>query len=71
MRLDSLFDESHPGWFTPELARKDVRLAVGLAEKTEVGVRIGPATAALLSTVIETGHPWPDFSAVIEALTRR
>ena len=71
MRLESLFDEAHPGWFTPELARKDVRLAVGLAEKTEVGVRIGPATAALLSTVIETGHPWPDFSAVIEALTRR
>ena len=71
MRLDSLFDESHPGWFTPELARKDVRLAVGLAENTEVGVRIGPATDALLSTVIETGHPWPDFSAVIEALSRR
>src|ERR1017187_1061913 len=71
MRLDSLFDESHPGWFTPELARKDVRLAVGLAEKTEVGVRIGPATAALLSTVIETGYSWPDFSDVIEALPRR
>jgi hypothetical protein len=48
-----------------------VRLAVGLAEKAEVGVRIGPATAALLSAVIETGYSWPDFSAVIEALTQR
>src|SRR5580658_8846251 len=68
IRLDSLFDASHPGWFTPALARKDVRLAVGLAEDAEVGVRIGPATDALLSAVIDAGRPWPDFSAVIEAL---
>jgi 3-hydroxyisobutyrate dehydrogenase-like beta-hydroxyacid dehydrogenase len=71
VRLDSLFDEQHPGWFAPDLARKDVRLAVGLAESADVGVRIGPATAALLSTVIESGQVWPDFSAVIEALNRR
>jgi 3-hydroxyisobutyrate dehydrogenase-like beta-hydroxyacid dehydrogenase len=68
IRLESLFDEAHPGWFTPALARKDVRLAVGLADQAEIGVRIGPATDILLSAVIDTGHPWPDFSAVIEAL---
>ncbi len=68
VRLESLFDEAHPGWFTPELARKDVRLAVGLADQAGIGVRIGPATDALLSAVIDTGGPWPDFSAVIEAL---
>jgi 3-hydroxyisobutyrate dehydrogenase-like beta-hydroxyacid dehydrogenase len=67
VRLESLFDEAHPGWFTPALARKDVRLAVGLADQPEIGVRIGPATETLLSAVIDTGHPWPDFSAVIEA----
>jgi 3-hydroxyisobutyrate dehydrogenase-like beta-hydroxyacid dehydrogenase len=67
-RLESLFDATHPGWFTPALARKDVRLAVGLAEQAEIGVRIGPATDMLLSAVIDTGRPWPDFSAVIEAL---
>ncbi len=71
IRLESLFDEAHPGWFTPTLARKDVRLAVGLAEQAEIGVRIGPATDTLLSAVIETGRPWPDFSAVIEALNQR
>jgi 3-hydroxyisobutyrate dehydrogenase len=71
IRLDSLFDASHPGWFTPALARKDVRLAIGLAEEAEVGVRIGPATEALLSAVIESNDSWPDFSAVIEALSRR
>jgi hypothetical protein len=43
-------------------------LAVGLAAQAEIGVRIGPATDALLSAVIDTGRPWPDFSAVIEAL---
>ncbi len=68
VRLDSLFDGSHPGWFGPELARKDVRLAVDLAERAGVGVRIGPATDALLSEVIDRGRQWPDFSAVIEAL---
>jgi 3-hydroxyisobutyrate dehydrogenase len=71
VRLESLFDESHPGWFTPALARKDVRLAVGLASEAEVGVRIGPATEALLSDVIDTNDSWPDFTAVIEALGRR
>ena len=71
MRLESLLDEAHPGWFTPALARKDVRLAVGLADQAEVGVRIGPATDALLSTVIDTGRAWADFSAVIEALNPR
>jgi 3-hydroxyisobutyrate dehydrogenase-like beta-hydroxyacid dehydrogenase len=68
VRLESLFDESHPGWFTPALARKDVGLAVGLAEQAAVRVRIGPATETLLSEVIDTGRSWPDFSAVIEAL---
>jgi 3-hydroxyisobutyrate dehydrogenase-like beta-hydroxyacid dehydrogenase len=68
VRLESLFDETHPGWFTPALARKDVRLAVGLADQAEIGVRIGPATDMLLSTVLDTGEAWPDFTAVIEAL---
>ncbi len=68
VRLDSLLDGAHPGWFSPTLARKDVRLAVGLAEEHSVGVRVGPATETLLSTVIEAGGEWPDFTAVIEAL---
>jgi 3-hydroxyisobutyrate dehydrogenase-like beta-hydroxyacid dehydrogenase len=68
VRLESLFDEAHPGWFTPALARKDVRLAIGLADQADIGVHIGPATDALLSQVIDTGQSWSDFSAVIEAL---
>jgi len=68
VRLDSLFDAAHPGWFSPALARKDVWLAVDLAADAEVGVRIGPATEALLSQVIDAGGSWPDFTAVIEAL---
>jgi 3-hydroxyisobutyrate dehydrogenase-like beta-hydroxyacid dehydrogenase len=69
MRLENLFDETHPGWFSPALARKDVRLAIDLAEQAGVGVLIGPATEALLTTVVEAGGQWPDFSAVIEALS--
>ena len=71
VRLDSLFDAAHPGWFTPALARKDVRLALGLAAEAEVRVRIGPATEALLSAAIDANDSWPDFTALIEALNRR
>jgi 3-hydroxyisobutyrate dehydrogenase len=69
LRLDSLLDATHPGWFSPGLARKDLRLAIDLAEETGVGVRIGPAAEALLTTVIDAGGEWPDFAAVIEALS--
>ncbi len=68
VRLESLFDSSHPGWFPPSLARKDVRLAVDLAEQAGVELRVGPATDALLTSVIDAGVQWPDFAAVIEAL---
>jgi 3-hydroxyisobutyrate dehydrogenase-like beta-hydroxyacid dehydrogenase len=69
IRLSSLMDEAHPGWFSPALARKDLRLALGLAEEAGVGVRIGPATDALLTAVVSAGGDrWPDFTAVIEAL---
>ena len=69
LRLDSLLDPTHPGWFSPALARKDIRLAIDLADEAGVGVRIGPATDALLTTVIDSGGEWPDFAAVIEALS--
>jgi 3-hydroxyisobutyrate dehydrogenase-like beta-hydroxyacid dehydrogenase len=68
VRLESLIDDGHPGWFSPVLARKDLRLAVDLAEQAGIGVRIGPAAEALLTTVIDAGGRWPYFSAVIEAL---
>ena len=37
LRLESLLDARHPGWFSPALARKDLRLAIDLAEETGVG----------------------------------
>jgi 3-hydroxyisobutyrate dehydrogenase-like beta-hydroxyacid dehydrogenase len=69
LRLDSLLSPTHPGWFSPALARKDLRLAIDLAEESGVGVRLGPAAEALLTTVIDAGGEWPDFAAVIEALS--
>jgi 3-hydroxyisobutyrate dehydrogenase-like beta-hydroxyacid dehydrogenase len=68
LRFESLIDDSHPGWFSLKLARKDLRLAIDLAGHAGVGVRIGPAAEALLTTVIDAGGQWPDFAAVIEAL---
>jgi 3-hydroxyisobutyrate dehydrogenase-like beta-hydroxyacid dehydrogenase len=68
LRLDALLDDDHPGWFPPELARKDLRLAVGVAEQAGIPVRVGPATDELLTKVIEAGRQWQDFAAVVEAL---
>jgi 3-hydroxyisobutyrate dehydrogenase-like beta-hydroxyacid dehydrogenase len=68
VRLGSLLDEQHPGWFSPALARKDLRLAIGLAEQAGIHVQIGPAADVLLGRVMEAGAEWPDFSAIIEAL---
>lgn len=69
MRLESLMDDAHPGWFAPSLARKDVRLAVALARSAGINARVGPATESLLSALIDSGQVWPDFAAVIEALS--
>jgi 3-hydroxyisobutyrate dehydrogenase-like beta-hydroxyacid dehydrogenase len=69
LRLDALLDGDHPGWFPPELARKDLRLAVGVAEQAGIPVRVGPVTDELLTKVIDTGRRWADFAAIIEALT--
>jgi len=66
-RLASLFDDAHPGWFSPALACKDVRLAMDLASEAGIPARIGPAAEALLTTLIDAGGQWPDFAAVIEA----
>jgi len=68
LRIESLMSDTHPGWFSPVLARKDLRLAIGLAEGSGVGLRVGPAAEALLTAVVESGVEWPDFAAVIEAL---
>lgn len=67
-RFESVFDPRHPGWFSPELARKDVRLAVEMAQRRGVPVQLGPAAENLLTSVIDGGTAWPDFAAVIEAL---
>jgi 3-hydroxyisobutyrate dehydrogenase-like beta-hydroxyacid dehydrogenase len=70
VRLASLLDDAHPGWFSPALARKDIRLAIDLASQGAVPARSGPAAEALLTTVIDEGTAWPDFAAVIEAFRR-
>ncbi|HEX4703105.1 MAG TPA: NAD(P)-dependent oxidoreductase, partial [Pseudonocardiaceae bacterium] len=61
VRQEPMLDPAHPGWFSAELARKDVRLAVGVAEQRGVPVRLGPATENLLTAVLETNGQWPDF----------
>jgi 3-hydroxyisobutyrate dehydrogenase len=66
IRLDTLLDPTHPGWFTPALAGKDITLALDLAAEAGLGTALGPAAAELLTRV--AGGDWADFSAVIEGL---
>jgi 3-hydroxyisobutyrate dehydrogenase-like beta-hydroxyacid dehydrogenase len=67
LRLDTLLSDDHPGWFTPELARKDLRHALALA--ADLPLRLTPATEQLLTdTITAAPGAWPDFSAVIEPL---
>ena len=63
--------QSHPGWFTPALARKDVRLAVGLADgdRAPACVSARPPRHSC-RPLIDANDSWPDFTAVIEALNR-
>jgi 3-hydroxyisobutyrate dehydrogenase-like beta-hydroxyacid dehydrogenase len=68
MRLETTLDPEHPGWFGPALARKDIRLALGLAKEGGAALRLGPAADELLTAILESGREWPDFAAVIEAL---
>jgi 3-hydroxyisobutyrate dehydrogenase-like beta-hydroxyacid dehydrogenase len=67
LRLENLLDSGHPGWFPPALARKDLALARELGERGGVPARMAPAAEELLTSVIDSGMKWPDFSAVIEA----
>lgn len=70
-RIDAIFDPKHPGWFGAELARKDVRLAIEMAERRGIPVRLGPAAENLLTAVIEGDTTdWPDFAAVVEVYNR-
>jgi 3-hydroxyisobutyrate dehydrogenase len=69
-RMDAIFDPRHPGGLSPELARKDVRLAAEMAERRGMPARLGPAAESLLSAVVNSGQEWPDFTAVIEAFNR-
>jgi 3-hydroxyisobutyrate dehydrogenase-like beta-hydroxyacid dehydrogenase len=69
IRLPNMLDDAHPGWFSPALARKDVRLAVDLAADVGLPAQFGPTTEALLTAVIDADGEWPDFAAVIEAFT--
>lgn len=66
IRLASVMDPKHPGWFTPKLAAKDVGLALGLAKEMGLTAQVGAATAAMLEKV--SGKGWEDFTAVLEAV---
>jgi hypothetical protein len=42
LRLDSLLDLTHPGWFSPALARKNIRLAIDLTAGPELACASDP-----------------------------
>ena len=65
MRLASVLDPAHPGWFGAALASKDLRLCLDLAGQAGLDLGMAPAALALLDRL---EGDWPDFSAIIESL---
>lgn len=67
LRLASVMDPKHPGWFPPRLAVKDVSLALDLSEEMGLSTQVATATASALKAL--DGQDWEDFAAVLEVIS--
>jgi 3-hydroxyisobutyrate dehydrogenase len=64
LRLPTVLDPTHPGWFGAAAASKDLTLALDLAG--DLRLALTPAALDLLGRIADGG--WGDFAAVIEGL---
>lgn len=67
-RFHDVLEGDHQGWFAVRLATKDVRLALGVAEKAGVTLSIGPAVLQILEKAEAAGYGDLDVGAIVEGL---
>jgi 3-hydroxyisobutyrate dehydrogenase-like beta-hydroxyacid dehydrogenase len=71
VRLEDVLQGDHDGWWTLELADKDMRLILKLASGVDVSLPVGAATQGIIRRAIEAGYGEKDLGAVTEALRIR
>jgi len=64
-----MLDPETPRLFSPNWPARTSGWRSAWPSGHGIPVRLGPAAENLLTTVISAGGQWPDFAAVIEALT--
>lgn len=67
-RLENILGREHAGWFTVDLAEKDLGLAVGLAQEVGLITPIADGARAELREAQEAGLGTQDLAAVIEVI---
>lgn len=70
VRLDDVLEGDHHGWWTLELADKDLSLVLKLASGATLELPLAAATEAALREAIEAGYSELDLGAVTEVLRR-
>ncbi len=65
-RLDDIITGEYEGWWTVQLAQKDISLALTLAEITGTNVQLGRAAEQVLRDSEREGHGQLDLSVVAE-----
>jgi 3-hydroxyisobutyrate dehydrogenase-like beta-hydroxyacid dehydrogenase len=67
-RFESLMSDEHPALWSIDLASKDIRLALDLAERAGVSAPVGAATGAELDRAAQAGLGDADMAAVVDLL---
>lgn len=67
-RLDDVLGGDHEGWWTLELADKDMTLVLKLASAVQVELPLAAATEATISRAIAAGYGNKDLGALTEVL---
>lgn len=69
-RFESLMSDQHPALWSIDLAAKDIRLALDLAERAGVSAPVATATGAELDRAAQAGLGDADMAAVVDLLRR-
>ena len=67
-RLEDILEGDHRGWWTLELADKDMNLVLKLASGHSVTLPVAAATEGIIRQAIEAGYGDQDLGAVVEVI---
>jgi 3-hydroxyisobutyrate dehydrogenase-like beta-hydroxyacid dehydrogenase len=70
-RLEDILGGDHHGWWTLELADKDMSLALELASEAHLELPVGAAIEGVVRRAIEAGYGDLDLGAIAEVLRAR